>query len=91
MRQNRALDHGQCSPRSTKPACTGFGSIGARTKVVPEGDGAPTVYRHVNSGSSCGGNPLRQTIGLGPAKKIARLEVHWSTSGTTQVFPGSLV
>jgi hypothetical protein len=67
---------------------TNRAAIGARIKVVPEGDGASTVYRHVNSGSSFGGNPLQQTIGLGPAKKVARLEVYWPTSGTTQVFTG---
>ena len=33
-----------------------------------------------------GGNPLRQTIGLGKADRVARLEIRWPTSGTTQVF-----
>jgi ASPIC and UnbV len=29
---------------------------------------------------------LQQTIGLARAERIALLEVHWPTSGTTQVF-----
>ena len=44
------------------------------------------MYRHVNSGGSFGGNPLRQEIGLGNATKIELLEIHWPTSGTTQQF-----
>ena len=45
-----------------------------------------TVHRHVSSGSSFGGNPLEQTIGLARSGKVATLEIHWPTSGTTQVF-----
>ncbi|MEX2141874.1 MAG: CRTAC1 family protein [Pirellulales bacterium] len=45
-----------------------------------------TIHRHISSGSSFGANPLEQTIGLGNADRIARLEIHWPTSGTTQVF-----
>jgi ASPIC and UnbV len=33
-----------------------------------------------------GGNPLQQTIGLARAGRVAILEVHWPTSGTTQIF-----
>jgi hypothetical protein len=29
---------------------------------------------------------LRQTIGLGKADRVARLQVDWPTSGTSQVF-----
>lgn len=61
-------------------------AIGARIKVVTGGSNPRTIYRWVNSGSSFGGNPLQQTIGLGPADRIATLEVHWPTSHTTQVF-----
>jgi hypothetical protein len=61
-------------------------AIGARIKVVTAGEKPLTVYRHVSSGSSFGGNPLQQTIGLGKAARMARIEVHWPTSGTTQVF-----
>src|SRR5262249_37716180 len=42
--------------------------------------------RHVSSGSSFGANPLRQTIGLGEARRVALLQIDWPTSGTTQVF-----
>jgi hypothetical protein len=66
-------------------------AIGARIKIVPEGERPRPIYRHVGSGSSFGGNPLEQTIGVGQAGRIARLEVHWPTSRTTQVFTGVAV
>ncbi len=76
---------------------TNRAAIGARIKVVTVGSrGAAdarganatplTVHRHVSSGSSFGANPLEQHIGLGKAQKVALLEIHWPTSGTTQVF-----
>ena len=40
----------------------------------------------MSSGSSWGANPLEQHIGLAKADRIAVLEIHWPTSGTTQVF-----
>jgi hypothetical protein len=61
-------------------------AIGARIKVVTTGEKPLTVQRHVSSGSSFGGNPLQQTIGLGKAARVARMEIHWPTSGTTQVI-----
>jgi len=61
-------------------------AIGARIKLVTAGEQPLTVHRHVTSGSSFGANPLQQTIGLGGTNKIAELEIHWPTSGTTQVF-----
>jgi hypothetical protein len=61
-------------------------AIGARIKVVTAGQEPLTVYRHVNSGSSFGANPLEQSIGLGKAAKVALLELTWPTSRTTQVF-----
>ncbi len=61
-------------------------AIGARIKATTAGDPPLTVYRHVSSGSSFGANPLQQTIGLGKADRVADLEIHWPTSGTTQVF-----
>jgi FG-GAP-like repeat/ASPIC and UnbV len=61
-------------------------AIGARIKVVTAGDHPLTIYRHVSSGSSWGANPLEQHIGLAQAERIAVLEIHWPTSGTTQVF-----
>ena len=62
-------------------------AIGARIRVEVEVDGSRrNVYKHVNSGGTFGGNPLRQTIGLGRADAITRLEVFWPTSGRLQVF-----
>jgi hypothetical protein len=65
---------------------TNRAAIGARIKVVTVGDAPMTIHRHVSSGSSFGGNPLQQTIGLAKAQKVATLEIHWPTSKTTQVF-----
>jgi hypothetical protein len=62
-------------------------AIGARIRAEIVEDGAHrNVFRHVNSGASFGGNPLRQTIGLGKASRLAVLEVFWPTSNTTQRF-----
>jgi hypothetical protein len=65
---------------------TNRAAIGARIKVVTAGANPLTVHRHVSSGSSFGGNPLQQHIGVGKAVRLATLEVHWPTSRTTQVF-----
>src|SRR5262249_35318164 len=65
---------------------TNRAALGARLKVVTAGDKPLTVHRHVSSGSSFGGNPLQQTIGLGKAERVAVLAVRWPASGTTQVF-----
>jgi hypothetical protein len=65
---------------------TNSAAIGARIKVVTDGAKPMTVHRHVSSGSSFGANPLQQTIGLAKAQRVASLEIHWPTSGTTQVF-----
>ncbi len=65
---------------------TNRAAIGARIKVVTAGPKPLTVHRHVSSGSSFGANPLQQTIGLAGAERVALLEIHWPTSGTTQVF-----
>lgn len=61
-------------------------AIGARLKVVTSGPAPRTIYRSITSGSSFGGNPLQQTIGLGKTERVASLEVHWPTSHTTQTF-----
>ena len=62
-------------------------AIGARIRVVvSEGGKERSVWRHVNSGGSFGCNPLRQTLGLGKADRIVRLEVLWPKTGLTQVF-----
>jgi FG-GAP-like repeat/ASPIC and UnbV len=65
---------------------TNRAAIGARIKVVTAGARPLTIHRHVSSGSSFGANTLQQTIGLAQADRVARLEIHWPTSGTTQVF-----
>ncbi len=65
---------------------TNRAAIGARIKVVTAGEKPLTIYRHISTGSSFGANPLRQTIGLGRADRVALLQVDWPTSGTTQVF-----
>jgi len=65
---------------------TNRAAIGARIKLVTSGNEPLTVHRHISSGSSFGANPLQQTIGLGRADRVAVLEIHWPTSGTTQVF-----
>jgi hypothetical protein len=64
-------------------------AIGARLKLeIVDSGQRRTIYRHVNSGGSFGCNPLRQTIGLGSAQSVDRLEVLWPVSGTVQVFEG---
>ena len=67
---------------------TNRAAIGARIKIVvtTSGHGSRTIHRHVSSGSSFGANSLEQTIGLGPADQVDILEIHWPTSGATQVF-----
>jgi ASPIC and UnbV/FG-GAP-like repeat len=65
---------------------TNRAAIGARIKVVTAGEAPLEIHRHVSSGSSFGANPLEQTIGLAKATRVDRLEIHWPTSGTTQVF-----
>ena len=64
-------------------------AIGARIRAVivdDDTDGRRSIYRHVNSGGSFGGNPLRQTLGLGQASRLERLEVFWPATGLTQTF-----
>lgn len=61
-------------------------AIGARIRIVTASESPLTIHRHVSSGSSFGANPLAQTIGIGKADWIDVLEIHWPSSGTTQVF-----
>ena len=62
-------------------------AIGARIRAEVVEDGARrSIHRHVNSGGAFGANPLRQTIGLGKAQRIDRLEIFWPTTGLTQTF-----
>ena len=64
-------------------------AIGARIKVtVKTASGARDIYKTVNCGSSFGGSPLRQEIGLGQATEITQVEVLWPATGVTQTFKG---
>ncbi len=61
--------------------------IGARIRCeIREGGERRSVYRHVNSGGSFGGNPFMQMIGLGKATQVEVLEVYWPTSDRLQTF-----
>ncbi len=63
-------------------------AIGARIRVDfadPDG-GRRSVHRRVNGGGSFGGNPLRQTIGLGLTEAAVGITVHWPTTGRSQSF-----
>ncbi|MDE3106238.1 MAG: ASPIC/UnbV domain-containing protein, partial [Acidobacteriota bacterium] len=42
--------------------------------------------RTVGYGSSFGGNPLEQHVGVGKAERVERVEVYWPTTGKTQTF-----
>ena len=62
-------------------------AIGARihAEILENGE-RRSIYKHVNSGGSFGANPLRQTIGLGQAEEVEKLEIFWHTTGLTQTF-----
>ena len=62
-------------------------AIGARLKATFQENGLQRhVYRHVDSGSSFGNNPLRQYIGIGKSTHVKHLEVFWPKTGKTQKF-----
>ncbi len=66
---------------------TNRAAFGARVNVtVKAGSGMRHIYRTVGYGSSFGGNPLRQHVGLGKAERIAEIEVTWPTSKLVQKF-----
>jgi hypothetical protein len=69
---------------------TNRAAIGARVRVdLPRPDGGvASVHREVTSGSSYGGNPFAQTIGLGKAEAVRTLEINWPTSQTRQTIHG---
>jgi hypothetical protein len=58
-------------------------AFGARVDVaVKNSNGAVRhIYRTVGFGSSFGGNPLEQHIGIGAANKISEVTVQWPASG----------
>jgi hypothetical protein len=62
-------------------------AIGTRIHAeFEEGGERRHVWRWVGTGGSFGSNPLEQHLGLGQAKSVARLEIWWPKSDTTQVF-----
>ncbi len=63
-------------------------AIGARIRVdLVGGNGERrSLHRRVNGGGSFGGNPLRQTIGLGRPESVEAVEVYWPTTDLTQTF-----
>jgi hypothetical protein len=62
-------------------------AIGARIHAEVEEDGRRRhLWRWVGSGGSFGCSPFEQHLGLGAAREVARLEIHWPRSKTTQVF-----
>ncbi|MSQ95696.1 MAG: CRTAC1 family protein [Gemmataceae bacterium] len=65
---------------------TNKAALGVRIKAITNADTPLTIHRHITSGSTFGGNPLQQTLGLAKATKLATLEIYWPTSKTTQVF-----
>jgi len=66
---------------------TNRAAFGARVNVaVKTAGGARHIYRTVGYGSSFGGNPLRQHIGVGKAERISEIEVTWPTSKLVQKF-----
>jgi hypothetical protein len=66
---------------------TNRAAFGARIALTFRDQGVTRhVYRTVGYGSSFGGNPLRQHIGVGKADSIEKVEIFWPVSKTTQVF-----
>jgi FG-GAP-like repeat/ASPIC and UnbV len=66
---------------------TNRAAFGARIALTFKDQGLTRyVYRTVGYGSSFGGNPLRQHIGVGKAASIEKVEIYWPVSKTTQVF-----
>ncbi len=66
---------------------TNRAAVGARIGVtVFNGKNRRHIYRTVGYGSSFGGNPIRQHIGLGPTTEVEEIEINWPVSKTTQRF-----
>jgi hypothetical protein len=66
---------------------TNRAAFGARICITVQGaEGERRIYRTVGYGSSFGGNPWRQHIGLGKHTTIDEIEVKWPTSGKTERF-----
>ncbi len=66
---------------------TNHAAFGARIRVTVRGaDGTRQIYRTAGYGSSFGGNPWQQHIGLGKNAAIQEIEVRWPTSGKVESF-----
>jgi len=66
---------------------TNRAAFGARIALTFKDAGTVRhVYRTVGYGSSFGGNPLRQHIGVGKAASIEEIEILWPGSQSRQVF-----
>ena len=66
---------------------TNRAAFGARIAVTVRDAGARrTIHRTVGYGSSFGGNPLQQHIGVGRAERVERVEVFWPVSRTAQLI-----
>lgn len=66
---------------------TNRAAFGTRIALTFKDEGVTRrIYRTVGYGSSFGGNPLRQHIGVGKANSIERIEVFWPVSKTMQAF-----
>ncbi|MCK6500108.1 MAG: CRTAC1 family protein, partial [Nitrospira sp.] len=60
-------------------------AFGARIRVDLETEaGLRSIHRTVGTGGSFGASPFRQEIGLGRARAIRGVEIHWPASGTVQ-------
>ena len=59
-------------------------AYGAKIEVKLKGEGSAVrhIFRTVGYGSSFGGNPWRQHIGLGRAERVDEVTVTWPGSGT---------
>jgi hypothetical protein len=68
-------------------------AFGARIEVIArQQDGSLRhLFRTVGYGSSFGGNPLRQHIGLGPANQPVEVFVTWPSAGQVDRFKGLAV
>jgi hypothetical protein len=66
---------------------TNRSAIGAKISIKLDDAGQDrTVYGWVTSGSSFGGNPLMQHLGLGAATRIKELKIEWPSSEPIQIF-----
>ena len=64
-------------------------AFGARIDVVvKDGSGVRHIYRTVGFGSSFGGNPLEQHIGIGTAASVTEVVVTWPATGVVDRVRG---